>query len=55
MRPIFETKLKIYQPNANLDAKILCRNIVHLIDPEMTKMPEKGLFGNQDSTFQSGP
>ena len=46
----------IYQSKkANLDMKILFDNITHLIDPEIRKMLERGLFGNQDSTFCSGP
>ena len=55
MRPIFEAKILIYQSKANLDETILFGNITNLIDPEIRKMMEKGLFGNQDSTFHSGP
>ena len=55
MRPIFETKLLIYQSKANLDVKILFGNITHLIDLEIWEILEKGLFGDQDSTFHSGP
>ena len=53
--PIFETKILIDQSTANLDMKILFGNITHLRDAEIRKMLEKGLFGNQDSMFHSGP
>ena len=39
----------------NLDVKILLCIITHLVDPEIRKMLGKGLYGNQDSTFHSGP
>ena len=55
MQPIFETKMLLYQSKANLDVKISCSNITHLINLEIRKMLDKGLSGNQDSTFQSGP
>ena len=29
-------------------------NITHLLDPEIRKILEKGLHGDQDSTFHSG-
>ena len=35
--------------------KILFGNITHLVDPEIRKMLGKGLSGNRDSTFYSGP
>ena len=55
MRPIFETKMYIYQSKANSGVKILFGNITHLIDPKIRKILEKGLFGNQGSTFHSDP
>ena len=55
MRLMFETKMSIYQSKNNLDVKIFFGNITHLIDPEIRKMLENGLFGNQDSTFHCGP
>ena len=55
MLPIFETKMLIYQSKAKLDVRILFSNIKHLIDPEIRKMLGKGLYGNHDSTFHSGP
>ena len=30
IRPIFRTKMVLYQPKANLDGEILCGNITHL-------------------------
>ena len=44
-------KMFIYQSKANLDVESLFGNITHLVDPEVRKMLERGLFGNQDSTF----
>ena len=38
MRPIFETKISMYQSKAKLAAKILFGNITNLIDPEIKKM-----------------
>ena len=52
---IFRTKTLIYQRQAYLDVNILFGNTIHLVDPEIRKMLKKGMFGNQDSTFQSGP
>ena len=46
---------KMLVSNANLDLEILFGNIPEIIDPEIRKIPEKGLNGNQDSTFHSGP
>ena len=51
MRPIFKTKMLMYQSKVNLDVNILFDNITHHIDLEM----RRGLYGNQDSTFHSGP
>ena len=55
MRPICKTEMLIHQSKANLDEKILFRNISHHLDPEIRKMIVKGKFGNEDSTFQAGP
>ena len=55
MRPIFKTEMLIYQSKANLDEKILFGKITHHLDPEIRKMLVNGKFGNEDSTFQSGP
>ena len=55
VRQIFETKMLIYQSEATSDVNVLFGNIIHLLDTEIRKMLEKGLFGNQDSTFYSGP
>ena len=53
MSPIFKIKMVIYQSKADLDVKILLGNIIHFIDPKIMKMMERGLYGNQDSTFHS--
>ena len=55
IRPIFKTKMFIYQSTANLDVKILSGKITHIIYLEISKMLERGLYGNQDSTVLSGP
>ena len=47
MRPIFKTKWLIFHSKANLDVKNLFGNATHLIDPEIRKMLERGLYGNQ--------
>ena len=53
--PIFKTKLFIYHSKANLDEKILFGEITHHFDQEIRKMLVNGKFGNEDSTFHSGP
>ena len=55
MRSISKTEMLIFQSVANLDGKILYGNITHLKDPTIRKMLGRGLNGNQDSTFYSGP
>ena len=55
MRPIFETKMLIHRSKTNLDEIILFGKITHHLDLEIREMLEKGLNGNQDSTFHSGP
>ena len=55
MRPIFKNRMLIYQSKADLDVKILFGKITHLVDPEIRKMLEWGLYENQDSTSHSGP
>ena len=45
----------IYQSKAKLDEKILFGRITRQLDPEIRKMPVKGMFGNKDSSFHSGP
>ena len=51
---IVKAKMLIYQSKANLDANILFGNINQLIDPEIRKMMERSLYGNQNSTFHYG-
>ena len=55
MRPIFKTKVLIYQSKANLDVKILFGKIKHLKDPTTIKMLVKVCIGIENSTFHSGP
>ena len=55
MRPIFKTGMLIYQSKANLDEKHLFGEITHHLDQEIRKMMANGKFGNEDSTFHSGP
>ena len=55
MWSIFKIEMFIYQPKVNLDEKILFGSIPHLTDPEIRKMLAKGMFGNKNSTFHSGP
>ena len=55
MRPIFKFEMIIGQSKVNLDEKILFGSIPHLTDPEIRKMLVKGMFGNKNSTFHSGP
>ena len=55
MRPIFKTDMLIFQSKANLDEKILFGKITHHLDPAIRKMLVKSKFGNEKSTFHSGP
>ena len=55
MRPIFNTEMFIHQSKFNLNEEILFGNIPHLMDPEIRKMLVKGMLGNKNSTFHSGP
>ena len=48
MGPIFKTKVLICQSKANLDEKILFREITHLKDSTIRKMPVKGFYGNRE-------
>ena len=42
MRPIFKTKMLIYQLKANLDEKFLFGKITHHLDPEIRELLVKG-------------
>ena len=55
MWPIFKTEMFIYQSKVNLDEKISFGSIPRLTDPAIRKKLVKGMFGNQNSTFHSGP
>ena len=55
MRPIFKTKMLIYQSKAKLDENTMFGNITHHLNQEIRKMLVRGMFGNNDSSFHSGP
>ena len=48
MRLIFKIEMLIYQSNANLDEKILFREIIHHLNPEIRKMLVEGMFWSKD-------
>ena len=49
-------KMLIYHLKANLNEKILSGEITRHLDPEIKKMLViRGMFGNKDSSFRSGP
>ena len=50
-----ETKTLSYQSTAKLDKKILFGKITHHLDPENRTTVVNDKFGNEDSTFHSGP
>ena len=52
---MLKTEMLIYLSKANLAQKILFGKITHHLDPEIRKMLERGMFGNKNSTFHSGP
>ena len=54
-RPIFKKETLTYQPKANYDVKSLFGKITSHLDPEIGKMLLTGLYGNENSTFPSGP
>ena len=51
---IFKIRMLFYQSKVNLDVEILFRNASRLMDPDITKMQKRDLYGNQSSTFHSG-
>ena len=53
--PIFKTEMLIYQSTANLEEKILFGKTTYDLDPKVRKMLKNDKFGNEDSTFHSGP
>ena len=55
MRQIFKTEILIYQSKANLDKKIFFGKVTHHLDPEIRNMLVRGMFGNRNSLFHSGP
>ena len=55
MRPISKTEMLVCQSKANLEEKILFSNITRHLDSGIRKMLVRGMFGNKDSTFHSGP
>ena len=44
-RPIFKTKVLIFQSRGSLDEKILFAKITHHLDEEISKMLVRGVFG----------
>ena len=48
MRPIFKTKLLMYQSKAKLDEKMFFGKITHREDPNIRKLPVRGLYGNRE-------
>ena len=55
MRSIFKAEILIHQSKTNLDEKILFGKIAHHLDAEIRKLQVNSKFGNEDSTFHSGP
>ena len=56
MGPIFKTEMtEMHQSKVNLDEEIAFGSIPHVTDPEIGKMLVKGMLGNKNSTFYSGP
>ena len=55
LKLILKSEKLIYQAKADLDEKIFFGIIIHHSDPENWEMLVKGVFGNDDSTFHSGP
>ena len=55
MKMILKTEKLINRSKANLDEKYFFGKITHHSHPESGEMLVKGVFGNEDSTFHSGP
>ena len=53
--PIFKTEMSSYQSKANFDAKILFVELTHHLGPNIQVMLVRGFYGNENSTFESGP
>ena len=53
MRPIFKTKMLIFQSKA--DEKILFDKITNHLDREIRKTLVRDMFSNEDATFHYGP
>ena len=45
----------IYHSNVNLDVKILFDRVIHYLGPEVRHILIRGLYGNEDFKFGSGP
>ena len=54
MWAIFKTKMSIFQ-KFNSEENSLLAKITHHLDPEIRKMLVRGMFGNENATFHSGP
>ena len=50
-----QSEMLIYPSKASLDVKILFGKITNHLDPEIRKMSVKGMCGNENSKFHSGP
>ena len=48
MQLIFKTDMSIYQSKVKLDQTILFFKIAQVYDPNIRKMPERGLYGNRE-------
>ena len=55
MQLILKIEIIICQSKSNLDLKIFFGKIALLSDREIRKMVIRGFYGNENSTFQSGP
>ena len=51
---IFKANMLTYQSKPNSDEKILFGKITHHLEPEISKMLVRGMFGNKNSTSHSG-
>ena len=58
--PIFKTEILTSQSEAfnekvRLDGEVLFGKNTYYLDPEIRKTLMRGMFGNENSTFHSGP
>ena len=55
MQLLSTVEMLSYQSKANLDEKILFGKVTHLLGPKIRNILVRGLCGNENSTFDSGP